>query len=49
VLDLMDYWIDHPPADELVAAYLGVKPRTKHRSEYSTEAQIKAMAQAMGG
>ncbi|MEY2668530.1 MAG: hypothetical protein RJA59_1168 [Pseudomonadota bacterium] len=45
----MDYWIDHPPVDELVAAYLGVKARPKRRGGYATEEQIKAMAQAMGG
>lgn len=29
MVDLQDYWADHPPVHELVAAYLGVKPRPK--------------------
>lgn len=45
----MDYWSDRPPLEEMVAAYLGVKPRLKPGSGYATEAQIRAMHNAMGG
>ena len=29
VLDLFDYWQQHPPAHEMIAAYLGYKPPAK--------------------
>ncbi len=28
---IFDYWADHPPVSQLVAAFLGVKPRHKMR------------------
>ena len=46
----MDYWIDHPPVDEMIAGYFQIKPRPKKRTGgYATEEQIRAMAKAMGG
>ena len=27
MLDLTRYWADHPPVHEMVAAYLGIKPK----------------------
>jgi hypothetical protein len=45
----MEYWQDSPPVHELVAGYLGVKPKKRRPQSYATEAQILAMAKAMGG
>lgn len=31
VLDLHDYWRDHPPVQWMVQAYLGIKPETRQK------------------
>ena len=28
-MDLVDYWVDHPPVHQLLAGFMGIKPRKK--------------------
>lgn len=38
------YLTDHPPADELVAAYFGIKPRRRRALDGAERAQLRAFA-----
>ena len=29
VMDLIDYWADHPPVHQLLAGFMGVKPKNR--------------------
>jgi hypothetical protein len=40
VLELFDYWRDAPPAHELLAAALGVRPRSKQGESSGVEEKI---------
>lgn len=40
---IFEYWLDHPPVNELAAAYLGLKPRKRR------ESTLGELAAALGG
>ncbi len=47
VLDLHDYWQDHPPVQWMVQAYLDIKPRS--RDSTSLRDRLASMAGAQDG
>lgn len=42
-MDLLDHWSRQPPVNELVAMYLGVKPRAKAVDEHGDDPESDAM------
>lgn len=46
--DLMTYWADHPPVHLMVAAYLGVKPKTQGPPQKPGKAEIDQLVQMFG-
>lgn len=42
VLDLFDYWKDHPPVQWMVQGYLGIKPQEKELTPEEIRAQFTA-------
>lgn len=46
--DVFAYWNASPPVNELVAAYLGVTPKTAQDSTPSSEEDVRAFAAALG-
>jgi len=36
VLDLDEYWKDHPPVEWMVQGYLGIKPRNEDEEEFDS-------------
>lgn len=50
VNELLDYFLDHPPAHEILAAQIGFRPRRKKKStQYGTREELMDCVLQMGG
>ena len=51
LMDLVDYWADHPPVHQLVAGFMGVKSRKKSKTSAvkATASDMQSLANLFNG
>lgn len=48
-MNILDYWADHPPVHQLLAGFMGVKPRKKKQEAPVKVSDMQSIANLFNG